>query len=661
VSKTTLSALLLAAVMLAACRGGGGGGNNSPPPNRGPIANAGPDQMAARSTEVVLAGNGSSDPDGTIQAYDWMQLSGPAVVLDDAAAVSTSFTSPFVSTETDLVFELTVTDDDGAAATDTVTVTVVPELFVTVSGTITFDYVPVVAVVNTRLDYSNTEARPARGVTVQLIDASDSSVIETVATDENGGYSFTVGSNLPVFLRVRAEMLQASPSWNVRVVDNTQGNALYVMDGSQFDTGNSDSTQNLRADSGWTGASYGNPRVAAPFAILDVVYDAVHLVSGVDPTISFPALVIYWSRDNVTTLGVDGPDPETGEIGGSFYRSGPTESDLGIYLLGEEDEDTDEYDRHVIAHEWGHYLEANFSRSDNIGGPHGYGDQLDMRVAFSEGLGNALSGMIMGNRIYADTSGSAQSLGFSVDLEDTPSPNPGWYSEFSIQEILYDLFDPANDDPLALGFGPIYDVLVGPAADTTALASIFSFIDALKDSDSSLVADVDAIVAGHSITVIEDEYGSNETNAGNPPSADVLPVYGLLTVNGGAVNVCSTDEFTSGSGAVNKLGSRRYLRFTAASSASYTVTATTTLAPAATIPDPDMWLHRAGSLLVSQDPPPPDCDDANLGNCVETFGIGLDPGDYVLEVYEWTNTNAEDDPDYPPIGRTCFDVEVTSP
>jgi hypothetical protein len=31
----------------------------------------------------------------------------------------------------------------------------------------------------------------------------------------------------------------------------------------------------------------------------------------------------------------------------------------------------------------------------------------------------------------------------------------------------------------------------------------------------------------------------------------------------------------------------------------------------------------------------------------------------VLELYEWTNTNRTDDPDYPPIGRTCFEVTVT--
>src|SRR5690606_9356664 len=104
-----------------------------------------------------------------------------------------------------------------------------------------------------------------------------------------------------------------------------------------------------------------------------------------------------------------------------------------IYLLGAEGKDTDEYDRHVIAHEWGHYFEHNFSRSDSIGGPHTRHDQLDMRVAFGEGFGNALSAMITGSSVYRDVVGPNQAHSFQFDVEG-PLPfdgndNPGWYSE----------------------------------------------------------------------------------------------------------------------------------------------------------------------------------------------------------------------------------------
>ena len=47
--------------------------------------------------------------------------------------------------------------------------------------------------------------------------------------------------------------------------------------------------------------------------------------------------------------------------------------------------------------------------------------------------------------------------------------------------------------------------------------------------------------------------------------------------------------------------------------------------------------------------------------CVETATIPVVQDSYVLEIYEWTNTNDTDDADFPPIGTTCFNVLVTQP
>jgi hypothetical protein len=47
------------------------------------------------------------------------------------------------------------------------------------------------------------------------------------------------------------------------------------------------------------------------------------------------------------------------------------------------------------------------------------------------------------------------------------------------------------------------------------------------------------------------------------------------------------------------------------------------------------------------------------GVCTGSHVGPLSPGDYTLEVFEWTNT--ADDPSHPPIGDTCFDVTVTGP
>jgi hypothetical protein len=107
--------------LLDADLGSGGGGNNQPP-----VANAGPDQQVGARSLVLLDGRASTDPDGSIAAYHWRQTGGPARPLQNANAAVASFTAPQVprGAHVDLVFELTVTDDRGATAADSVQVTV---------------------------------------------------------------------------------------------------------------------------------------------------------------------------------------------------------------------------------------------------------------------------------------------------------------------------------------------------------------------------------------------------------------------------------------------------------------------------------------------------------------------------------------------------------
>ena len=114
-------------------------------------------------------------------------------------------------------------------------------------------------------------------------------------------------------------------------------------------------------------------------------------------------------------------------------------------------------------------------------------------------------------------------------------------------------------------------------------------------------------------------------------------------------------------GATNKLGSRAYLKFTVEAAGPHRITATTTSMPAGERADPDIVLHQHGVVFESDGPPADDCVAGAPDACLETFTLSLAPGDYVLDVHEWTNTNSETDPDYPPIGATCFDVEAVRP
>jgi hypothetical protein len=534
---------------------------------------------------------------------------------------------------------------------------------VAVSGIVTFDRVPIVP--GQGLDYARAFRSPARGVTVEL--TRGGAVVASITTDAEGRYRFDVAANTQVALRVRAEMLRVgTPSWDFRVLDNVNGGALYVLDGATFDTGTADTVRDLNAASGWTGSAYTAPRAAAPFAILDVVYDGAQLVLTAAPNAAFPALALYWSPANRPVQGSG-----LGEIGGSFFRP-----DAGIFLVGAVDQDTDEYDRHVIAHEWGHYLEHHFSRSDSIGGRHTLTDHLDMRLAFAEAWANAFSAMVTKEAVYVDAFGPAQRRTFSFDLEQSPSrrnPNPGWFNEESVQSLLFDLYDTGRDlppesgvlDDLALGFAPLFAALMGPQRSTGALTTVFPLIHSLKQSGPADVPLIDALTVSQRIAAVVDDYGSSETNFGVPTTqrdpqdvrADFASVYSALTVGGAAVNVCSLDDFASATtGAANKLASRRFVRFTVDAPGLHVITAHA-VAPLNAAADPDMELFRAGSRVASSNEAP-QCTAATPETCIESFAQDLAAGDYVLEVFEWTNTNDFED-QYPPIGRTCFDVTVT--
>ena len=91
--------------------------------NTPPAADAGRDQTVDANTQVTLLGSGS-DSDGTIVSYRWRQTSGTSITLTGANTRTASFTAPDVVSDEDLMFELTVTDDNGASDTDAVTVTV---------------------------------------------------------------------------------------------------------------------------------------------------------------------------------------------------------------------------------------------------------------------------------------------------------------------------------------------------------------------------------------------------------------------------------------------------------------------------------------------------------------------------------------------------------
>lgn len=338
----------------------------------------------------------------------------------------------------------------------------------------------------------------------------------------------------------------------------------------------------------------------------------------IDPEIDFPALELRWSVNNRTVIG----DKAQGHIGTSAYD--PDEDNGTIYLLGEEDRDTDEYDPHVILHEWGHYFEHQMSRADSLGGLHSLNDRLDARVAFSEGWGNALSAILLNDETYRDSSGVSQGFGFSFNLESRQINNPGWFSEASIGSLLYDIFDSHADtnDNISAGLAPLYSAITSQNyKDSPVLATIFSLSDALRQSGNFDNSSLNALLNSQGISG-QGPDGNGERNSGAIRSS--LPVYKEAYLNGAAIELCSVDD----AGTYNKLGNREFIFLGLEAETELVFSAIKSSGDENRDPDFNIW---QGKRLIDK--------SVSSTKGEETYQGHLPAGSYVIELYDFFNIN----------------------
>lgn len=96
-----------------------------------PKANAGTNQQVEENATFRLDGSGSTDPDGAIVSYKWLQVGGtPATLMSgsNTTDMSPRYRAPEAGSQGEtLIFELTVEDNGGFRHTDTCLVTVLNE------------------------------------------------------------------------------------------------------------------------------------------------------------------------------------------------------------------------------------------------------------------------------------------------------------------------------------------------------------------------------------------------------------------------------------------------------------------------------------------------------------------------------------------------------
>lgn len=521
-------------------------------------------------------------------------------------------------------------------------------------GRISFDRIPFAPLPAYGLDYGNPVEQPARGVVVEAVGSSDGTscngaVLGTTLTDGDGWYQFTpASSSTRLCVRARAQLYRSadtsSPAtWNFAVADNTSGDSLYTRVEPSAASATERARRDLHAASGLVGAAYAGERAAAPFAVLDTVCKAMNAVLAGRPDAQFGALAYFWSTRNSSdsngTLA-------QGKIGGPFFSP----SDGAIYLRGDASANTDEFDEMVIAHEFGHFVTHTFSRSDSIGGDHSLLDFVDPRLAFDESWATAFAALALDTPYYRDSqeSTSMGHIEFRFDLRNSymgAGLPKGWYSEASLQRVLFLFGADSSYGGLSLGINGLLQTAAGNYRNTSALTTIFSYASQLQIDQPGLATAIASILDLEAIngSAIQ-PFADNENNARSPGD---LPVYATISTVTGALTVCSSGSSLP-SGRINKLSNRRYLRFDVPGSGRYRFTVQPQTSGVAGF---ELMWH--GSVLRRQE-----AQSGSQANRTAIYSSGTLPaGTYVLSAYHLGNV-VEDTP--VAAGNQCFNVKVES-
>lgn len=520
------------------------------------------------------------------------------------------------------------------------------------SGSISYERRPMAAwsgLLNT------IEFHPSRGVVVEAVavkeGACSQEVLATTLSDGNGDYAFQLAADVEVCVQVRAQLYRdnslGGAAWDVQVTDNTRNNApYYLLDNSPATVADAP-IRNLLAGSGWDGVDYTGSRAAAPFAVLDTACEVIDALvdpaNGLEKTTDLPALKVRWSVDNTPVEG----DLALGEVETAFFRRSLSVNEL--FLRGDKDVNTDEFDAHVIVHELAHYISLSFLRSDSLGGKHSLSALLDATTAFEEGWANAFAGIVLdgklsnGNEVLFRDSlgvGGVAAGGFRLDSRESFEAVPGWFSEGSVHRLLYNLYDTDNStsDRVSLSLPQLYSVMKSHSS-SNALTSIFSFFEALRVHSMVSAADRARLLSVEAIDGTGD-FANAETNDGGNP--DALPVYTPL-LEGQVRSLCSNNF----AGTVNRLGNYRYLSFSTSSRRNYSFT----LQPTAVAGESDglvaFDIMENGNFVVPS---------ALASGPGESLAVSYDlpRGDYVLALSH--NDNIIPEGEAP--GRKCFDIRV---
>lgn len=456
----------------------------------------------------------------------------------------------------------------------------------TFRGTVLYEKIPAG---RNGLELDNPVRTPAAGIKVEIVASADRAVLGSGFTDEKGGYSISV-SGRPARVYVRA-LAQTENAQVVRAGDRAE----FSMVSEPFAPGR---TRTVTRDLLATDSS----RVAGAFNIAATIHRANALVRSARPDVELPRVEIRW---------------DTTYMGGTFFR----EREGVAFINGRRGRDSDEYDDHVIAHEYGHFLMANFSRESSPGGSHGLGERLDPRLAWSEGWSNFFGAATTGSAHYIDTGMTRGRPVVLVQMnleDDVPTGDrPGIWSEHSVAGVLWDWFDDTAEegDSVVLGFVPLWNAFAELGKEPDVYLLRFANVLAAATKQSRLLQ------AGLSARSIP--YSPGEEPPAPEPFPEPLPSGTPVT---GTVDSRSTRRS-------NLWGSSAHYWFRVPEATQATLTLKITDARDPDHADLDLYLYDAAGESVAHS------NAVNGVGGTERISRRLEPGYYRVEVRSWSNSN----------------------
>ncbi len=337
-----------------------------------------------------------------------------------------------------------------------------------------------------------------RRAEVQVLNAAGA-IVQCTETDASGYYTFDIPDDGGTYT-VKVLSRSYNTFNKVSVLGNPTTNIPYSIT-TTFVADTNKTLANLVAHAD---TSLDSTLRGGAFNILDQIYLANDYLLNNTSVGAFTVdhkVQAYWTK-GINPVTYFGGDPDSGV---SFYIPGEDQ----LYILGGIDgdittNDTDHFDNSVIIHEYGHFLEDNYSASDSPGGTH-YGlFVIDPRLAWSEGFSTYFASRVTGDPIYRDTVGIGGGYGYYYDMENNlnedndPQDMPtagqlgeGGFRELAVSRMLW----ATTDAPVSMPFSELWDAYVVDFKNTLPFREMSLFLKAQADNAgtniSSLLDDDD--------------------------------------------------------------------------------------------------------------------------------------------------------------------------